>query len=535
MTESPSSQYLGSTYILDEQIGSGAQGEVWKGHSKDSPRPLAFKVLHKSITAESSVIDAFLKERSALKRAAGPNVIEVHDIVVERNTLGLVMDYVDGGSLRDTIKSRGALPPQEVAWLGAQISAGIAAVHNAGVVHRDIKPENILMDSSTSPETPKIVDFGVASICDSAVLTRTAVGAGTPLYMAPEVNGGARPSFAMDVYSLGIILYELSCGVTPFSGTYNYVIAAQILMAPVRPEGIPDSLWDLISKMLDKNPTARPSINEAQHALKYLSIALSGIPAAPTLSSSPCAPDSSPPPAPPHKSPAPPQKNAAPAPQIPQTPEVAETITTLSPPAPPPQPGTQPAYPRYPERRAPAPPPPPRPHKRSSSLPIAVATVSILAIAGSVGASAYIYTHLSHNGVGATGAASQEGVGAPADGDGVANDRSTVATSFVESLKQSDETSIWRQTTPQARQQLEDPSPAAGYQTARDYIVHNASAGYSINTCMNNADATAAGIQVAENQVACRIDFSCQASCPTPFVVLEAEGNKVDSISFIDR
>jgi len=164
-----------------------------------------------------------------------------------------------------------------------------------------------------------------------------------------------------------------------------------------------------------------------------------------------------------------------------------------------------------------------------------VATVSILAIAGSVGASAYIYTHPSHNGVGATGAASQEGVGAPADGDGVANDRSTVATSFVESLKQSDETSIWRQTTPQARQQLEDPSPAAGYQTARDYIVHNASAGYSINTCMNNADATAAGIQVAENQVACRIDFSCQASCPTPFVVLEAEGNKVDSISFIDR
>ena len=118
MTESPSSQYLGSTYILDEQIGSGAQGEVWKGHSKDSPRPLEFKVLHKSITAESSVIDAFLKERSALKRAAGPNVIKVHDIVVERNTLGLVMDYVDGDSLQDTIKSWAACGRPR--WPGAR-------------------------------------------------------------------------------------------------------------------------------------------------------------------------------------------------------------------------------------------------------------------------------------------------------------------------------------------------------------------------------------------------------------------------------
>ena len=119
MTESPSSQYLGSTYILDEQIGSGAQGEVWKGHSKDSPRPLAFKVLHKSITAESSVIDAFLKERSALKRAAGPNVIEVHDIVVERNTLGLVMDYVEG--------------PVDAAWLGGEASVMSTMLRDRGV------------------------------------------------------------------------------------------------------------------------------------------------------------------------------------------------------------------------------------------------------------------------------------------------------------------------------------------------------------------------------------------------------------------
>ena len=180
-SSTPSSRHLGNSYVLEEQIGSGAQGEVWKGRAKDSPQPLAFKILHTAITTESSVIDAFLKERTALKKASGPNVIEVHDIVVERNTLGLVMDYADGGSLRDIIRSQGSLPPHEVARIGSHMASGIMAVHNAGIIHRDIKPENVLIDSSTSPSTPKIADFGIASICDSTSATRTAAGAGTPL------------------------------------------------------------------------------------------------------------------------------------------------------------------------------------------------------------------------------------------------------------------------------------------------------------------------------------------------------------------
>ena len=180
-SSTPSSRHLGNSYVLEEQIGSGAQGEVWKGRAKDSPQPLAFKILHTAITTESSVIDAFLKERTALKKASGPNVIEVHDIVVERNTLGLVMDYADGGSLRDIIRAQGSLPPHEVARIGSHMASGIMAVHNAGIIHRDIKPENVLIDSSTSPSTPKIADFGIASICDSTSATRTAAGAGTPL------------------------------------------------------------------------------------------------------------------------------------------------------------------------------------------------------------------------------------------------------------------------------------------------------------------------------------------------------------------
>lgn len=114
MTETPSStpspRHLGNSYVLEEQIGSGAQGEVWKGRAKDSPQPLAFKILHTAITTESSVINAFLKERTALKKASGPNVIEVHDIVVERNTLGLVMDYADGEAFETSSDPRDLCP-----------------------------------------------------------------------------------------------------------------------------------------------------------------------------------------------------------------------------------------------------------------------------------------------------------------------------------------------------------------------------------------------------------------------------------------
>ena len=551
MTETPSStpspRHLGNSYVLEEQIGSGAQGEVWKGRAKDSPQPLAFKILHTAITTESSVIDAFLKERTALKKASGPNVIEVHDIVVERNTLGLVMDYADGGSLRDIIRSQGSLPPHEVARIGSHMASGIMAVHNAGIIHRDIKPENVLIDSSTSPSTPKIADFGIASICDSTSATRTAAGAGTPLYMAPEVNGGYRSSPAMDVYSLGIVLYEMACGVTPFNGPYNYVIAAHAQTAPIRPTGIPDSLWDLLSTMLDKNPDARPQIGEAKQNLDHLAHALTGIPAAPALNSSPCTPETSGAPAL-HN----PQDN-------PQNPESAETLAASHPAIWPHPPSAAPAYPGHPgplgspamgspAMGSPAPASPSR--RPGVVMAIVAVTVCILALAGTIGVIAY--TQLSDHGNrdttaneaddAPTSASQQPAPTAPSASDEPstagttgADDKTTVTRTFIDSLTQADEASVWRLTTPQSRQQLENSSPTPGYQSTRDYIVSSASAGYTVNTCMNSTDAAAAGIQVDANQLACRVDLSCQASCSNPIIILEKDSDKVDSINFANH
>lgn len=278
---------LGSYYFLEESIGFGAQGEVWRGHAEGSEEPLAFKLLRREFTRGGSVVDVFLKERDILSRLHSPNVVAIRDIVVERDTLAIVMDYVVGGSLADLINGRGALPPAEVAWLGTGIAAGVAAAHDAGVVHRDLKPVNILMDSATTPSTPRVADFGVARICDANGAAKTTVGMGTPLYMAPEVSEGARPTPAMDIYSLGALLYELTCGVPPFLGPPVQVLRSHMQLAPGRPDGVPQPLWQLISAMLAKDPAARPAIGQVHQALASMTSSLAGIPAAPSLTTPP--------------------------------------------------------------------------------------------------------------------------------------------------------------------------------------------------------------------------------------------------------
>ena len=173
---------LGSSYILEERIGAGAQGDVWKGHKEGSEEPLAFKKLRSDLARERNVVNAFLKERDTLELVDSPYVVRLRDMVAEGETLGLVMDYVGGGDLADVIRKQGTLAPGLVASYGAAIASGLSAIHAAGLVHRDVKPANILMDDSSTPPAPRVADFGVARICDSAVSTRsTGGGAGTPL------------------------------------------------------------------------------------------------------------------------------------------------------------------------------------------------------------------------------------------------------------------------------------------------------------------------------------------------------------------
>lgn len=394
-------QRLGSTYILDERIGSGAQGEVWKGHADGSEETLAFKILRSDLTRERPVIDAFLKERDTLERVDSPHVVRVRDIVVEGASLGLVMDYIGGGDLADVIRDQGPLPPARVAAFGADIAAGLSAVHAAGMVHRDVKPANILMDDSSTPPAPRVADFGVARICDDAGTTHSTTGVGTPLYMAPEVAEGMSAAPAMDIYSLGVVLYELACGVPPFVGNPIAVIKSHSTLVPGRPEGIPDPLWQLLDSMLSKDPARRPDAEQARAWLAGMVGSLEQLPAAPRLKTPPPAtpvaakpvePDPVPPvPVPPSPG-TPPviQPGPGPLPPVPVppssgTPSSGQTVPGVGGAAPVPHPGT-PAM----DRNVGVVPVPKKKKRRKGRVLVAVLLVLVLLAAGGVAALKYL-------------------------------------------------------------------------------------------------------------------------------------------------
>ena len=308
MSHSPDPRHLGSSYIMETRIGAGAQGEVWRGRRTDSRETLAFKVLRADLVENPDVVERFIKERSTLLRVRSPYVVAIRDVVIEGSTFAIVMDYVNGGDLRDLLRVHGCLPPAQVASLGTRIAQGLSSVHQVGVIHRDIKPANVLLSSRPSrggdpaetvavgvapggevPETvvPRLADFGVARICDTFSASHITGAIGTPLYMAPEILSLQAPTSAADIYSLGIMLYEMVCGTTPFVGEPAQLLSQHARRDAGRPQGVPDPLWELIASMISKQPGTRPSIEDVAQHLDVMQSTLAGLPAAPRLASPP--------------------------------------------------------------------------------------------------------------------------------------------------------------------------------------------------------------------------------------------------------
>ena len=308
MSQSPAPLHLGSSYIMETRIGAGAQGEVWRGRRTDAREVLAFKVLRAELVENPDVVERFIKERSTLLRVRSPYVVAIRDVVIEGSTFAIVMDYVNGGDLRDLLRARGSLPPAQVASLGTRIAQGLSAVHQAGVIHRDIKPANVLLSSRPSrggdpsetvatgmapggnvPEAvvPRLADFGVARICDTFSASHLTGAIGTPLYMAPEILSLQAPTSAADIYSLGIMLYEMTCGTTPFVGEPAQLLGQHARRDAGRPYGVPDALWELITAMTSKQPDMRPPVEVVAQHLDAMQSTLAGLPAAPRLSSPP--------------------------------------------------------------------------------------------------------------------------------------------------------------------------------------------------------------------------------------------------------
>lgn len=275
---------LGSRYTLAEPLGQGASGQVWAG-ADDEGRTVAIKVLKEELAGDQGIVNRFVQERTLLSSIRHPNVVGVQDLVVEGGTLGIVMEYVPGGDLRSLLRERGALPPAEIARVGREVCSALAAAHERGVVHRDVKPENVLIDAHG---VARLTDFGIAKLVDGS--TRSTMLLGTPQYMAPEIAEGHDPTPAADLYSMGVMLYELACGVPPFAGRGNAMatLRAHGFDLPGRPDGMPDELWETVDRLLSKDPSQRQeSAKGLADGLGAGERAWAELPAAPHLTSPP--------------------------------------------------------------------------------------------------------------------------------------------------------------------------------------------------------------------------------------------------------
>jgi serine/threonine protein kinase, bacterial len=239
-------------------------GVVWRGHDRMTGAVYAIKVLRSEYADDPGAVGRFVRERTALVAFRHPNVVTVHDMIVEGDQLALVMDLVPGGDLAGLRKARGGrLAPPEAASLAAQIADGLAAAHAAGIVHRDLKPANALFNNGRV----LLADFGIALLADQPQVTTAGQVLGTATYLPPEVIGGREPGPAGDVYALGITLYELLAGQPPFTGNTAAILHAQVAAVPARAPGIPDALWEIIDRCLAKDPASRPPTTEVAAAL----------------------------------------------------------------------------------------------------------------------------------------------------------------------------------------------------------------------------------------------------------------------------
>lgn len=277
---------VGSKYLLEQPLGRGATGTVWRARQRETAgaeaavpgqpgETVAIKVLKEELASDPDVVMRFLRERSVLLRLTHPNIVRVRDLVVEGDLLALVMDLVDGPDLHRYLRENGPFTPVAAALLTAQVADALAASHADGVVHRDLKPANVLLRQDGGQMHPMLTDFGIARLADSPGLTRTSEFVGTPAYVAPESAEGRPQTSAVDVYGAGILLYELVTGRPPFSGGSALEVLHQHLSAePRRPSTVPDPLWTVIERCLRKNPDERPS---AQNLARGLRIVAEGV------------------------------------------------------------------------------------------------------------------------------------------------------------------------------------------------------------------------------------------------------------------
>jgi serine/threonine-protein kinase len=250
---------IAERYQLQELIATGGMGSVYRALDQHLRRPVAIKVLKRSLADDSTFLERFRREARAAAVINHPNVARVFDYGERRSEPFIVMELVEGETLADRIDRQGRLPWREAFAIAEQVAGALAAAHAHGVVHRDVKPANILLDASGQV---KVTDFGIARAARATTLTRPGMVLGSANYVAPEQAQGNPVAPAADLYSLGCVLFEAVTGSTPYQGPNAVAIASQHVSADVPdPRGLvpdlPAEAAALVMRSLRKDPAAR--------------------------------------------------------------------------------------------------------------------------------------------------------------------------------------------------------------------------------------------------------------------------------------
>lgn len=265
-------EILGNRYEIKKLIGEGGMALVYLAQDNLLDRPVAIKLLRSEYSSDQEFVERFQREAKSAAKLCHPNVVNIYDVGQTKSTYYIVMEYIEGTSLKDLIKKEGTLSVELSLNLAMQISSALNHAHNSLIVHRDIKPHNIMI---TNDYLVKVMDFGIARAMSSATITRTGVVLGSVHYFSPEQATGKDVTSASDLYSLGIVLYEMLTGKVPFDADTPVGIAYQHVQSDLpsieekRPD-LPPSVIDIVKKALAKKPEERfKSAREMELSLSH--------------------------------------------------------------------------------------------------------------------------------------------------------------------------------------------------------------------------------------------------------------------------
>jgi serine/threonine-protein kinase len=255
---------IANRYDLEELVGSGGMSSVYRARDRLLERNVALKILHEQYTTDDEFVERFKREARTVAQLSHPNIVTVIDRGEDDGRQFIVFEYIDGENLKELLGRSGRLPIRDALELALQVARGLAFAHRHGLVHRDVKPQNVLLNGDGRA---KVTDFGIARSLDVDGVTQTGTVLGTSNYIAPEQASGKRVDHETDVYSLGVVLYELIAGEVPFPGDNFVAVAMKHVNEPppslhdVRRD-VPERVAAAVDRALAKDPSDRfPSMD----------------------------------------------------------------------------------------------------------------------------------------------------------------------------------------------------------------------------------------------------------------------------------